>query len=152
MEQLRHQIKPLSLAHGRFRNRSRLSGCSACLHAAADDKLSQSNYSAEGKHREKQLSVQIWQDDPDTYWPVFKHNAILHHTAITLQWPVAALTLAKQSCPRLAPTVGDGEQPRSLQFNSYSPQHGGNCSLNCTRDFYEKNPLGLVPNQAGDQV
>lgn len=38
------------------------------LHAAADDKLSQSNYSAEGKHREKQLSVQIWQGDPDTYW------------------------------------------------------------------------------------
>ena len=38
------------------------------LHAVADDKLSQSNYSAEGKHREKQLSVQIWQGDPDTYW------------------------------------------------------------------------------------
>lgn len=30
-EQLRHQLKPLSLAHGRFRSRSHLSGCSACL-------------------------------------------------------------------------------------------------------------------------
>lgn len=36
------------------------------LHAAADDKLLQSNYSAEGKHREKQPSVQIWQGDPGT--------------------------------------------------------------------------------------
>jgi len=35
------------------------------LHAAADDKLSQSNYSAEVKHREKQLSMQICQGDPD---------------------------------------------------------------------------------------
>lgn len=98
------------------------------LHAAADDKLLQSNYSAEGKHREKQRSVQIWQGDPGTYWLSLQRDAVLHHTAITLQPPVAALTPAKLLCPRLAPMAGDGEMPRSLQFNSYSLRYEGNCS------------------------
>lgn len=39
------------------------------LHASTDaHKLTQSNYSAEGKHRGEQLPVLLWQDDPDTYW------------------------------------------------------------------------------------
>lgn len=46
------------------------------LCAAADDKLTQSNYSAEGKLREKQLSVLLWQNDPDMFW--------LHRVALTL--------------------------------------------------------------------
>lgn len=72
------------------------------LHAAADDKLSQSNYSAEGKHREKQLSVQIWQDDPDTYWlnvragcstPSHSHHSAVAHGCIDTSKVVMSQTV-----------------------------------------------------------
>lgn len=51
------------------------------LHAAADEKLTRSNYSAEGKLREKQLSVLLQQDDPRTFW--------LHQGALTLHYSMA---------------------------------------------------------------
>lgn len=48
-------------------------------------------------------------------------------------------------CP-LTLMEGDGEPPRSLQFNSYSLQYDGNRSSNCMRDFDEKKPIGTRPN------
>lgn len=92
--------------------------------------------------------MQLWQRDPDLLWLSLEHNAAPPSLCSAL-----CLTWAKL-CPRLSlGTAGShGELLRSLQFNSFSLQWDGNCSLNCSRNSYKKNPLGLVQTQAGFQI
>jgi len=134
MEKLRHQIKPFSLAHGRFRNRSCLSGCSAYL----------TSCSSRWQTFTKQLLSWSEAQRKTTFHADLSGWPRLAQSSSTLQysirWPPLGSGLwlywHQQSihvpdCP-LAPMAGDGEQPGSQQFNSCPPQHSRSCSLNCT--------------------